>query len=85
MTENQILESAYDAYEAERGMWTIRKNKMTTPTQWEVIRVPPDGDPQVMATAINGVVADQEMQELRGHASIEAALRAIAYALELAA
>lgn len=74
MTDSEILDAA-EAYEEERRLWTVRKNKMI-PVQWEVVRAPDDGDPEVVITAIDSDVADYEKDEQRMLAAMKAALRA---------
>lgn len=76
MTDDELLDAS-ESYEAERRLWTVRKDKMTTPFNWEIVRNSPLNEPinpVVHLTACDRETAYYEMENIRGVASMRAAL-----------
>lgn len=78
LPEEKLIE-AFEAYEDERVRWRARTNKQTG-VVYEIIRTGTDNEPidqntiQVMAVCHDQEVAAYEHEEMRGMASIKAAL-----------
>lgn len=74
MDEGKIHDAA-EAYERERKLWTVRRNKLRPGAQWEVVRIAPGDVPRVFIVAITPATAEYELEEQRRFAAMKAALQ----------
>lgn len=76
------LETFSDAYERERAMWNLRRDKMSG--MWQVVRLeltePPEDNPAILCELDDKDAADNIMRRTRRHAAGQAGLLALAKA-----